>query len=111
MRAARIIGVAATVVAISIGANAAVAEDHPVSVAIACLSDGKPAALTIAGERIAEPTLSSASSAIKRLIPDKHARIVFSDPEAPYQCLGGMVFRLQALGYDRVEFIGEPKDR
>lgn len=92
-----------------IDGGAAFAEGRPVSATIACDVDGKSTALIVAGERVDDPAEMAASGAIARIIPDKHARIVFTNlANTPYRCLGGVIYTLQSLGYSHLEFISEP---
>ncbi|MGH6615592.1 hypothetical protein [Sphingomonas sp.] len=106
------IALAMSILAVTIGEGVAFAQDRPVPVTIDCHADGKSTAPIVAGERVDDPVSPASSGAIARLIPNKHARIVFINgtdgTEMSYQCLGGMIYTLQMLGYDRLELVSEP---
>lgn len=80
----------------------------PVYIAVGCSTKGSLETIEVAGQKIPIPTEDD-DKALRRALPHLGRSITITNGSAvPWRCVGGLIFKLQMIGYRRVGFISEP---
>lgn len=78
------------------------------SISVECDETGL-AGVRVGDHLVRNLTSPAGEAELKRLLPDNKQEIhLTGGMETPYRCVGGLIYTLQRLGYNRIGFISEP---
>lgn len=87
---------------------AAAKASAPIYIAVGCSTTGSLETIEVAGRKITIPAEDD-DKALRSALPDLGRSVTITNNAAvPWRCIGGLIFKLQMIGYRRVGFISEP---